>query len=487
MAANHLYAALFAATSPDAVAIETPERRYTYADLDLETARFANALTALGVAPGDRVAAQVEKSAANLLLYLATIRAGAVFLPLNPAYTLAEAQAFLADAEPALVVCDPSAREAVAAIAGAAAVETLDAAGSGSLAALAAGSPDRFATAARTADDLAAICYTSGTTGRSKGAMLTHAALAANAAALRDLWRFTSDDVLIHALPLYHVHGLFVAANVLMMAGGSMILQPRFDPAAVIAAMGRATSLMGVPTFYHRLLASPELDAAATARMRLFVCGSAPLLARTHEAWRARTGHAIIERYGMTETLMIASNPYDGERRPGTVGFALPGVSLRIAGEVGAIEVKGTHVFGGYWRAPEKTAAELTPDGWFVTGDLGRVDADGYLSIVGRAKDLVISGGLNIYPKEIEAAIDALPGVVESAVIGLPHADLGEAVTAVVVASGDVSEAEVLEGLTGRLARFKIPRRVVFAHELPRNGMGKVQKATLRDRYRAAP
>ncbi|MGI8839832.1 MAG: AMP-binding protein, partial [Caulobacteraceae bacterium] len=438
---NRLFDALFAAGADDAPAIETEARTFTYAELKRETARYANTLLALGVKPGDRVAAQVEKSAENLILYLATIRAGAAFLPLNPAYTAAELSFFLADAEPALVVLDPARREAVGAIAAGARVESLDRGGEGSLAALASGASARFDTVERIPADLAAICYTSGTTGRSKGAMLSHENLASNVATLADLWRFTEGDVLIHALPTFHVHGLFVATHVAMLAGASMILQPRFDPEAVLAAMPRATALMGVPTFYTRLLAQPGLTREGAGRMRLFISGSAPLLAQTHREWAGRAGHAILERYGLTETGMNASNPCEGERRAGTVGFALAGVKLRLVdaagaavprGRVGAVEVKGPNVFAGYWRAPEKTAEAFRPDGWFITGDLGVIDADGCLAIVGRAKDLIITGGLNVYPGEVEAALDALPGVVESAVIGLGHPDLGEAVTAVV-------------------------------------------------------
>ena len=489
---NPLFDALFAAGEGAAPAIETETRTFTYAQLEDETARFAGALVAVGVKPGDRVAAQVEKSAAGLILYLATIRAGAVFLPLNPTYTLAELAYFLADAEPALIVVDPTRRDALA---GAAArVETLDGAGEGSLAALAAGAPAAFRTVPRAAADLAAICYTSGTTGRSKGAMLSHGNLVANAKVLRDLWRFTRRDVLIHALPTYHVHGLFIATHVAMMAGAAMILQPRFEAAAVVAAMARATALMGVPTFYTRLLAHPGLTRRAADGMRLFISGSAPLLAQTHRAWTARTGHAIVERYGLSETGMNASNPYEGERRAGTVGFALPGVELRLVdpagapvagGAIGSIEVRGPNVFAGYWRNPEATAGAFRADGFFITGDLGAIDADGYLTIVGREKDLIITGGLNVYPAEVEAAIDAAPGVVESAVIGLPHPDLGEAVTAVVVAAAGahLTEEAIIAALAGDLARFKQPRRVLFAAELPRNAMGKVQKAALRARH----
>jgi malonyl-CoA/methylmalonyl-CoA synthetase len=495
---NHLFDALFACGAEDSIALTCGAEALTYADLSLETARWAAALEALNVEPGDRVAAQVDKSLGSLILYLATVRIGAVYLPLNTAYTLAELTYFIGDAEPALVVCDPSVTGELETIAQGAEVVGLDADGRGELWSLA--QTDLFAPPVpRGPDDLAAICYTSGTTGRSKGAMLSHGALASNAATLTDLWRFTPRDVLIHALPTYHVHGLFVATHVALMSGASMIFQPRFEPGAVIAAMPAASAFMGVPTHYTRLLADPRLTREAAAGMRLFVSGSAPLLAQTHAAWRARTGHAILERYGMTETGMNASNPYDGDRRPGTVGFPLPDVALRVvaeeggetlpAGEIGVIEVKGPNVCAGYWRNPEKTAEAFRPDGFFVTGDLGSFDADGYLTIVGRDKDLIITGGLNVYPKEVEAEIDAFPGVVESAVIGLPHPDFGEAVTAVVAVGaggeGDLTEAAVIAALSERLARFKQPKRVLFVADLPRNAMGKVQKAALRAQHAA--
>ncbi|MFI4935975.1 MAG: DUF429 domain-containing protein [Caulobacterales bacterium] len=493
---NHLFDRLLAGAR-DHVALEAGDRRLTYAELDRETARLANTLKSLAVRPGDRIAVQVRKSVANLILYLASVRVGAVYLPLNTDYTLAELAYFIGDAEPALIVCDPAVREGVEAIAGEARVATLDAAGEGSLMVLADLQDDVFEPAQRAEGDLAAICYTSGTTGQSKGAMLTHGNLVANAATLRDLWRFTDRDVLIHALPIYHVHGLFIATNVILMAGGTIRFLPRFDPGAVLAAMPGATAMMGVPTFYTRLLQHPGLTKAASARMRLFISGSAPLLAETHRAFVERTGHAILERYGMTETGMNTSNPYDGRRIAGTVGFPLPDVTLQIAdpltgavlpqGQIGVIEVKGPNVFAGYWKMPLKTADAFRSDGFFVTGDLGMIDARGYVSIVGRDKDLIISGGLNVYPKEVEAEIDALPGVVESAVIGLPHADFGEAVTAVVATGGasDLSESAVIRGIAERLATFKRPKRVVFVDDLPRNAMGKVQKALLRERYAA--
>ena len=480
----------------DHLAVETPDGvRLTYVGLVAETGRMANALVRAGVKPGDRVAVQVEKSLANLVLYLACLRAGAVFLPLNTAYTLPEVAYFVGDAEPSLIVCDPSVQAGVQGLAGRARVETLDGAGQGSLGALAATETAKFATVPRQDDDLAAIVYTSGTTGRSKGAMLTHANLASNARTLVGAWRFTGRDVLIHALPIYHVHGLFVAINVLLLAGGTMLFLPKFDAAEILKLMPRATTLMGVPTFYTRLLARPELTRERAAGMRLFVSGSAPLLAETHREWRARTGHAILERYGMTETGMNVSNPYDGERIAGTVGLPLPGVEVRIAdpdtgvllraGRIGMIEVRGPNVFKGYWRMPERTRTEFRPDGFFITGDLGQVDARGYVSIVGRGKDMIITGGLNVYPIEVEEKIDQLPGVVESAVIGLPHPDFGEAVTAVVAVGGRPapSEGEVLAALEQGLAGFKRPKRVVFVDELPRNTMGKVQKAALRQEY----
>ncbi len=498
---NHLFSLIRSRIpAPDKVFIETPQgRTLTYADLVEGTGRYANALVALGVAPGDRVAVQVEKSVSAILLYLACVRAGAVFLPLNTAYTIAELEYFIGDAEPTVVVCDPAKRDGIAAIAGKAgvkAVETLDPAGDGSLADKAAAQSPSFDDAARAADDLAAILYTSGTTGRSKGAMLTHDNLASNARTLVDYWRFTASDVLLHALPIYHTHGLFTATNTLLMAGGSMLFVSKFDADTVMKLLPRATAMMGVPTFYTRLLQHPGLTPDATKHMRLFVSGSAPLLAETHRDWRTRTGHAILERYGMTETNMNTSNPYDGDRVAGTVGFPLPGVALRIAdpesgrvlpqGDIGVIEVKGPNVFKGYWRMPEKTAAEFRADGFFITGDLGRIDERGYVHIVGRGKDLIITGGFNVYPKEIEGEIDAVDGVVESAVVGVPHPDFGEGVTAVVVRKpgATVDERTILSALEGRLAKFKQPKRVIFVDDLPRNTMGKVQKNVLRDLHK---
>ena len=482
------------------LAIETSDgQRISYGDLIARAGQIANVLVARGVKVGDRVAVQAEKSVQDLVLYLAVVRAGAVLLPLNTAYTLNELEYFITDAEPSLVVCDPSKLDGIRALAQkvGAKVETLDANGNGSLTEAAAREKPEFATIVRGNDDLAAILYTSGTTGRSKGAMLSHDNLASNSLTLVDYWRFTDKDVLIHALPIYHTHGLFVASNVTLFARASMIFLNKFDADAVIKLMPRATVLMGVPTFYTRLLQNPALTREAVSRMRLFVSGSAPLLAETHREWSARTGHAVLERYGMTETNMNTSNPYDGERVPGAVGFPLPGVAARVvdpetgeplaADEIGMIEVKGPNVFKGYWRMPEKTKSEFRDDGFFITGDLGKIDAKGYVHIVGRGKDLVISGGFNVYPKEIESEIDALDGVVESAVIGLPHADFGEGVTAVVVPQkgATIDEAAILHALDGRVAKFKMPKRVLFEADLPRNTMGKVQKNILREKYKA--
>jgi malonyl-CoA/methylmalonyl-CoA synthetase len=496
---NHLYN-LVRGRMPDLAeaAIETPAGRViSYGALDAMAARFAGALVARGVVPGDRVLVQVEKSAEAIALYLGTVRAGAIFLPLNTAYTLSEVEYFVGDAEPKLIVCDPARAEPVGLLAAryGAEIETLDEHGGGSLAELAAAQPSLFADVERGPDDLAAILYTSGTTGRSKGAMLSHDNLTSNALALAALWRFGPDDVLIHALPIFHTHGLFVATNVSLLTAGTMLFLPKFDADEILRLMPQATAMMGVPTFYVRLVEHAGLTREATKHMRLFVSGSAPLLAETHRKFEALTGHAILERYGMTETNMNTSNPYDGDRIPGTVGFPLPGVELRVVdpeagtpvapGEIGMIEVKGPNVFKGYWRMPDKTAEDFRADGFFITGDLGVIDARGYVSIVGRGKDLVISGGYNVYPKEVEDEIDQIPGVAESAVIGLPHPDFGEGVTAVVVLAkgATLDEAAIRDALEGRLARFKQPKRVLFVDALPRNAMGKVQKKALRDAY----
>ncbi|GGH08186.1 malonyl-CoA synthase [Alsobacter metallidurans] len=487
-------------TDPQKLFIETNDgRRFTYEDMLALSARLAHALKARGVEVGDRVAVQVDKSPEAIMLFLACLRVGAIYLPLNTAYTLTELEYFIGDAEPRVVVASPKAGAALGELCarlGVAATETLGTGGDGSLMELAAGQPAEFADVARGKDDLAAILYTSGTTGRSKGAMLSHWNLASNALTLKDFWRFTADDVLLHALPIFHTHGLFVATNTILMANASMLFLPKLDADEMMRLMPRATCMMGVPTFYVRLLQEPRLNRETTSHMRLFVSGSAPLLADTHRAWSERTGHAILERYGMTETNMNTSNPYEGERVPGTVGFPLPGVELRVVdpetgarlpdGEVGMIEVKGPNVFKGYWRMPEKTAAEFRPDGFFITGDLGKVDQRGYVHIVGRGKDLVITGGYNVYPKEVETEIDAIPGVVESAVIGVPHPDFGEGVTAVVVVpkGSALTEKDVVARLDGRLAKFKQPKRVMIVDDLPRNTMGKVQKNVLREQYK---
>ena len=498
---NHLFDQI-TARSPEAArtfATLQSGRIVTYGDVEALSARYANALVSAGVIPGDRVAVQVEKSIEMLMLYLACIRAGAIFLPLNNAYTPVEIAYFLGDAKPRLFVCDPAKADALAATAAEAGakLETLGTKANGSLADAAAAAAEVFRNAERGPDDLGAILYTSGTTGRSKGAMLSHENLASNARALVETWRFTRDDVLLHALPIFHTHGLFVATNVTLFAGSAMIFLPKFDADEILRLMPQATCMMGVPTFYVRLCDSPGLTREATAHMRLFVSGSAPLLAETHRAFHARTGHAILERYGMTETNMNTSNPYEGDRIAGTVGFPLPGVDLRVvdqetgqpigADEIGMIEVRGPNVFKGYWQNPEKTKAEFRDDGFFITGDLGKVDGRGYVHIVGRGKDLVITGGYNVYPIEIENEIDALPGVMESAVIGLPHKDFGEGVTAIVVPQkgATITEADVMQALDGRLAKFKLPKRVIILPELPRNTMGKVQKAALRETYKA--
>ena len=463
---------------------------YSYADVERETARYANFLIGLGLKAGDRVAVQAEKSPHAVFVYLACLRAGLCYLPLNNAYQQGEIRYFLGDAEPAVAICSPQNLDWFSALCKDAKVPhtyTLDQNGTGSFADAARSSSTEFVTANSNANDLAVIIYTSGTTGRSKGAMVTHGNLTSNAQVLCDAWRIASSDTLIHALPIFHIHGLFVALNTTLLSGAKLIFQRKFDATAVLAALPHATMLMGVPTFYTRLLAEPGFTHQACKTMRLFVSGSAPLLLDTFNEFRSRTGHTILERYGMSEAGMICSNPFDGERRGGTVGRPLPGVALRIGGgDTGGIEIKGANVFSGYWRMPEKTKDEFTADGYFKTGDIGSIDKDGYVSIVGRAKDLIISGGFNVYPKEIELVIDAMPGIAESAVIGLPHPDFGEAVTAVIVRSiegATLSEADVIARVKTELANFKVPKHVHFVDELPRNTMGKVQKNILRERF----
>ncbi len=457
--------------------------------------RLSFSLRSAGASPGDRIAVQVAKSVEAVALFWACVRGGFVFLPLNPAYTAAEVAYFLEDAEPSVLVVAPerlNEMSALAAAAGCKSIHTLDDVGTGSLLALATeGVEDHPATWA----DTAAILYTSGTTGRSKGAMLSHGNLASNALALVEAWGLTPADRLIHALPVYHTHGLFTATNTLLLSGGSMLFRRRFDVDEVLTLLPQATTMMGIPTFYTRLLQHAGLTREATAHMRLFVSGSAPLLAETHRAFEARTGHAILERYGMTETSMNTSNPLDGERRAGTVGLPLPHINVRIVDcqshailpveTDGMIEVRGPNVSSGYWRNPQKTAEDFSADGWFITGDLGRQSADGYVTISGRAKDLIISGGFNVYPKEIELLIDAFEGVLESAVFGVPHPDFGEGVTAAVVGKpGTALDAGAIAvDLRGKLAAYKCPKRILVMAELPRNAMGKVQKAELRSAW----
>ena len=496
----NLYALIQASLHARGVAaiIDSDERHVSAGQLDAHAGRYANALLALGLRPGDRIAVQVDKSFENVVLYLAALRVGAVYLPLNTAYRPAEIQYFLSDASPRVFVADP-ARESelrnVATAAGVGSTVTLGTQGEGTLVELAAAQESAALVEPRGDDDLAVICYTSGTTGRSKGAMITHGNLISNARSLIAAWEFTDADVLLHALPLYHIHGLFVALHCALLSGARILLEPRFDARSALQSLKRATVMMGVPTFYTRLLAERSLDQEATKHVRLFISGSAPLLAETFAAFEQATGQRILERYGMTETGMIASNPLHGERRAGTVGLPLPDVSVRIADEsgdelpatiVGMVEVRGPNVFKGYWNMPEKTAADLRSDGYFITGDLGLLEADGYLRLIGRAKDLIISGGLNVYPKEIEDAIDALDGVVESAVFAIPHPDFGEAVAAAVTlqASMILSPADIIAALRTQLAAFKTPKRVYVVEELPRNAMGKVQKAKLRETYK---
>ncbi|SPJ25279.1 malonate--CoA ligase [Palleronia abyssalis] len=450
--------------------------------------RAAHALDAAGLTPGDRLVVQVAKSVEALAIYAACIARGIVFVPLNTAYTTPEVAYFVGDATPSLILCDPASAAEVEALGPP--VLTLAESGTGSFADAMQGKPTQLDPVDRAPDDLAAFLYTSGTTGRSKGAMLTQQNLLSNAQALVQAWRITADDTLIHALPIFHAHGLFVAINTTLLSGAGMIFLSKFDVDAVLDALPRSTTMMGVPTFYTRLLADDRFTTDATRDMRLFVSGSAPLLAETHRAFEARTGHRILERYGMTETGMNASNPYDGERRAGTVGHPLPGVEIRVTengaevaeGKIGMVEVRGPNVFKGYWQMPDKTAEELAGDGWFTTGDLGQLDADGYLTIVGRQKDLVISGGFNVYPKEVEDVLDAVPGVGESAVIGVPHPDFGEGVVAILTGTPDMDVVKA--AVSQQLADYKRPKRFVTVDALPRNTMGKVQKADLRDRYK---
>jgi malonyl-CoA/methylmalonyl-CoA synthetase len=472
-------------------------RNLSWAETDQGCARIATVLAETGVVAGDRVMVQTDKSPEAVMLYLACLRLGCIYIPLNTAYTPAEVDYFLNDAEPVVLVCRPRSLEALSVIAEKAGVHrtfVMDADGSGSLADAAANASAMETIAECGIDDLAAILYTSGTTGRSKGAMLSHGNLSSNALTLHRIWAFEPGDILLHALPIYHVHGLFVALHCALMNGSSIHFLDKFDPATVVDLLPKSTVMMGVPTFYTRLLAEPSFTAEACRTMRLFVSGSAPMLAETHVQFTERTGHRILERYGMTEGGMITSNPYDGDRVPGTVGPALPDVEVRICdkegtpvavGEIGILEYKGPNLFKGYWRMPEKTAEEFRADGYFISGDNAIMDEDGRVSIVGRDKDLIITGGYNVYPKEIEIEIDQMEGVVESAVIGLPHKDFGEGVTAVIVPTSEdsITEQAVIEALSDKLARFKQPKRVFMVAELPRNAMGKVQKNALRETF----
>ncbi len=499
---NNLFAALRAAFPEDldAIAVETDNGLYySWRDLERGTAMLANLLKSLQLPEGARVAVQVEKSVEAMMLYLATLRAGYVFLPLNTAYQSAEMEYFIGNAEPSVVVCSRKNFGWVSKIAfqqGTFNVFSLDDNRTGSLLDRATQCSDSHEVVQRKADDLAAILYTSGTTGRSKGAMLSHGNMLSNAQVLKDYWGWKTGDVLIHALPIFHVHGLFVAIHGALINGSKMIWLSKFDPKLVVEKLPEATVFMGVPTLYVRLLAEPGLTREACRNMRLFVAGSAPLLIETFKAWQERTGHTILERYGMSETAMLTSNPYEGERRGGTVGFALPGVTLRVqgdggnalpAGEVGGIEVKGPNVFQGYWRMPEKTKEEFTADGYFKTGDVGKIDERGYIHIVGRSKDLIISGGYNVYPAEIEGYINDMPGVAESAVVGVPHPDFGEVGVAIVIAKpGSTLDGDaIIASLKAGLANFKIPKRCFVVNELPRNTMGKVQKNLLREQHKA--
>ncbi|MBL0151914.1 MAG: malonyl-CoA synthase [Ideonella sp.] len=513
MTNQNLFAALRAGfpADLDTVAIETADGPagtaftplyFTWRDLDRATAMIANLLAGLKLPAGSRVAVQTEKSVEALMLYLAVLRAGYVYLPLNTAYQASEIEYFIGNAEPAVVVCSPKNFSWVSRIAfkaGTRNVFTLGDDRAGSLLERAAHCSDQHAPAFAQDGDLAAILYTSGTTGRSKGAMLSHGNLAQNALVLKDYWGWKPGDVLIHALPIFHVHGLFVASHAALLNGSRMIWFGRYDPKATIARFKEATVFMGVPTLYVRMLAEAALSPEACAHMRLFISGSAPLLTETFNEWQARTGHTILERYGMSETVMLTSNPCDarlGERRGGTVGFPLPGVGVRVrddqgrpcpTGDIGGIEVSGPNVFAGYWRMPEKTKEEFTSDGWFKTGDVGRIDERGYVTIAGRSKDLIISGGYNVYPAEIESTINDLPGVAESAVIGVPHPDFGEGVVAVVVAKpgARLDGPAIVAELKGKIANFKVPKHLFVVPDLPRNAMGKVQKNLLREQHQA--
>lgn len=484
-------------TDPEAIFLRGDRRRLKYSEVDPESGRFLSVLKSCGVVPGDRVFMQVDKSVEAVLLYLACLRAGAIFVPLNTSYTGAEIEYFLSNTRPKLFVCRPQDLTSIEPLthkAGVAKTLSLGVDGDGSFMIAADEARPDMSVETCSADDLAAILYTSGTTGRSKGAMITHSNLQSNALILHEYWQWVAGDVLLHALPIFHVHGLFVALHCALLNGSRVIFLDKFDVTRVLQELPKATVMMGVPTFYVRLLETGGFNRDLCANMRLFISGSAPLLAETFTAFEARTGQPILERYGMTEAGMITSNPYDGARVPSTVGFALPGVTARIAddtgheikrGEVGVLEITGPNVFAGYWEMPEKTAEEFRADGYFITGDLATMDADGRIAIVGRAKDLVISGGYNVYPKEVEEQLDLMPGIKESCIIGVPHSDLGETVTAVIVPDGtnQVSLGAIHAFLAKKLAKFKQPKNLIVVDDLPRNTMGKVQKKQLREQY----
>ncbi len=495
--AKHLRSASLKKKDSTFIHLHENDQLISFEDFFQNAEKIACALISAGIQPGDRVAMQVEKSSSALELYFGTILAGAGFLPLNTAYVTDEVDFFLRDAQPSIFVCAPSKLDNLTKIAescGVSKIWTLSADGTGSLIDKKNAESPGFTGVKRNPDDLAAVLYTSGTTGRSKGAMLTHRNLQSNAEALVKCWQFTDEDILIHALPLYHTHGLFVATNVSLLAGSSLLLMKKFDADAICRRMPQASVLMGVPTFYVRLLEHPDLGNVAK-NMRLFVSGSAPMLPHTHALWKEQTGQTILERYGMTETSMNTSNPYFGERRAGTAGLPLPGVEVIVTdpatgkvlqnGRTGMIEIRGPNVFKGYWGMPEKTAEELRENGFFITGDLGSIGEDGYVSLVGRSKDLIISAGYNIYPKEVELMLDRIDGVFESAVIGVPHPDLGEAVVAVIVTESGISlnHDSITDLLQNRIALFKHPKQIIFIDELPRNSMGKVQKNVLRESY----
>lgn len=497
---NLLYDALFAIHADQQsnfITDPTTGTSLSYAAFIKRAAQFANVIQAAGLKPGDRLIAQIGKSVSALALYAGCVQSGVVYLPLNTAYTANEVEYFLSDSGASLLICSPEAEGGLSSVCDKLKTPTLTLSNdgkSGTLIILVGAAADTFKTVDRSADDLAALLYTSGTTGRSKGAMLTQNNLLSNAQALHQLWQFTDNDVLLHALPVFHTHGLFVATNVCLLSSAQIIFEPSFNAERMLELLPQATCMMGVPTFYTRLLDEAQLDKTLVQKMRLFVSGSAPLLAETHVQFEKRTGHRILERYGMTETNMNTSNPYDGERRAGTVGFPLPGVEVKITdaktgehlpnGDIGQLEVRGPNVFKGYWNMPEKTAEELREDGFFITGDLAQIDADGYISIVGRDKDLIISGGYNIYPKEIELVLDDQPGVIESAVFGVPHHDFGETVVGVMVVDNkDIDLSKIETAIANSLARFKHPRKLIVVDSLPRNTMGKVQKNVLREEY----